>query len=208
MERCSHHWCIRLWSVTISFFPSVHVCPSCDACWPVLGDRSFWVVLISTLFTPFLKRQQHFLGLSDPAPTSAPSEKSRSGISWMVWNYLLLGQHHFICLLNLFFFLFFYSPSYNFIFSRPFFSCTFFFLSWGQFFFHHIFFGLTLDPNFFWELPTSPSNLPTTLPLTNPPTSFTPPTSFSTHLHCQSLKTRENFSSSELWLGFQHFESP
>jgi hypothetical protein len=83
MERCSHHWCIRLWSVTRSFFPSVHVCPSRDACWPMLGDRSFWVALISTLFTPFLKRQQHFLGFSDPAPTSAPSKKSRSGISWM-----------------------------------------------------------------------------------------------------------------------------
>lgn len=80
MERCSHHWCIRLWSVTISFFPSVHVCPSCDACWPMLGDRSFWMVLISTLFTPFLKRQQHFLGLSNSAPTSAPSEKSSSGM--------------------------------------------------------------------------------------------------------------------------------
>jgi hypothetical protein len=61
---------------------------------------------------------------------------------------------------------------------------------------------------FFWELPTSPSNLPTTLPLTYRPTSFMTPASFSTHLHCQSLRTRENFSSSKLWLGFQHFESP
>jgi hypothetical protein len=37
-----------------------------------------------------------FLGLSDPALTSAPSEKSRSGISWMEWNcppgVSLLGQ--------------------------------------------------------------------------------------------------------------------
>jgi hypothetical protein len=158
MERCSHHWCIRLWSVTISFFPSVHVCPSCDACWPMLGDRSFWMVLISTLFTPFLKRQQHFLGLSNSAPTSAPSEKSSSGISWMGWNILRLGQHHFFFLLGLFFLF------YNFFFFFFFFlMVTVFFLS--CFFWSHpwpqIYFGNLLPP-----------------PLTNPPTSF------STHLHC------------------------
>jgi hypothetical protein len=48
---------------------------------------------------------------------------------------------------------------------------------------HHVFFGPTLDPNSFWEPPTSPSNLSTTLPPTNPPTSLTPLTSVSTDLH-------------------------
>jgi hypothetical protein len=149
MERCSHHWCIRLWSVTISFFPSVHVCPSCDACWPMLGDRSFWMVLISTLFTPFLKRQQHFLGLSNSAPTSAPSEKSSSGMK--------------------------HSPTWSASFFFPFlafFSLLhyFFFFLLGTVFFVIMFFLVPpLTPNLFWEPPTSPSHQPTHLLLHSPP---------------------------------------
>jgi hypothetical protein len=46
------------------------------------------------------------IGLSDPAPTSAPSKKSHSGISWMGWNcppgVSLPGQYVFF-LLVLFF---------------------------------------------------------------------------------------------------------
>ncbi len=157
METCSHHWCTRLWSVTITFFPSVHVCPSCDACWPMLGDRSFWVVLISTLFTPFLKRQQHFLGFSDPAPTSAPSKNSRSGISWMRWKHFYFGQHHFNFFSWTFFFSCFFFPILQFFFSsRPFFS-----FPGDIFIFYHVFFGNFLPPPPTYLLPfLSPTDLP------------------------------------------------
>lgn len=171
MERCSHHWCTRLWSVTITFFPSVHVCPSCDACWPMLGDRSFWVVLISTLFTPFLKRQQHFLGFSDPAPTSAPSKNSRSGISWMRWKHFYFGQHHFNFFSWTFFFSCFFFPHLTIFFFFPaffsllhfFFLGTFYFLS--CFFWPHpwpeVFFGNFLPPPPTYLLPfLSPTDLP------------------------------------------------
>ncbi len=185
MGRCSHQWCKRLWSVTITFFPSVHVCPSCDACWPMLGDPSFWVVLISTLFTPFLKRQQHFLGLSNPAPTSAPSKKSHSRISWMdeTISYLV----GIILIFSWTFFFFFSFPSYNFFFFPAFFFFYIFF-SWGQSFFHHDFFGLTPDPNFFGNfLPPPPTYL---LPFFHQPTYLL----HATHLllHSPPLSKLEN----------------
>ncbi len=175
MERCSHHWCIRLWSVTISFFPSVHVCPSCDACWPMLGDHSFWVVLISTLFTPFLKRQQHFLGLSDPVPTSAQSEKSRSRISWMgeTISYLVSIIYFF---LDLFFFLLFFLIL-QFFFSLAFFLFYILFCP-GTVFFSTCFFGLTPNPDFFFGnfLPPPPTYLlPFVSPTHLPPSRHPPP---------------------------------
>jgi hypothetical protein len=54
-------------------------------------------------------------------------------------------------------------------------------------FFYHVFFNPTVDPNFFWEPPTSPT--PTYLPpffLSThlPPSCHPPPSPFTSHLHC------------------------
>ncbi len=104
--------------------------------------------------------------MSDPAPTSAPSKKSRSGISWRdetvpQGSVYLVGS--------------FFSPPSSY---GPFFFLRLFlggeahsFFSWAPFrliFFschpwYHFFFGGT---------PTYPSNLPTTLLPTNPPPSL------------------------------------
>jgi hypothetical protein len=114
----------------------------------------------------FLNRQLTMgtMGLSDEAPTSAPSKKSRSGISWMGWTcppgVSLFGQKFIFFLLAFFFLsdLFFFWGAH----------C---FSSWAHFGF--ILFCTTLTTIFFFGgTPTYPSNLPTTLPPTSPSTSL------------------------------------
>jgi len=110
-------------------------------------------------------------GLSDAAPTSAPSKKSRSGISWMGWNCppgvsLLVSSFYFS--LGLFLLMLFFSLALTF------FSLAFYFLShhpWTQF--------------FFLGTPTYSSNLsnpPTYLPPFHHLTHLPPPTYPTTHL--------------------------
>jgi hypothetical protein len=109
-------------------------------------------------------------GLSDPAPTGAPSKKSCSGISWMGWNCppvdSLLGQYFIFFLLLLFF---------------P--SSVFFF-----------FFGPPMTPSFFfWG--SSYLLQPTYLLIVLTPS---PPFSFWTRFHWQRFCARESWISSEL----------
>jgi hypothetical protein len=101
------------------------------------------------------------LGLSEPAPTSAPSKKSRSGISWMGWScppVPLRGQ-------------FFWSAV--FFFSWDFFFGSSLFFSWAHFGF--FFWAATLTT--IWSrvgnsyLALQPTSLPA-LPTTSPSTSL------------------------------------
>jgi hypothetical protein len=103
------------------------------------------------------------VGLSDPAPTSAPSQKSSSGISWMGWNcppgVSLLGQYFFFSSAPFF-------PSWIFFPSSVFFF-SFLFLFFREQFFYHFFFGKLLP---------TPTHLPPFfLPTHLPPPSYWPP---------------------------------
>ncbi len=108
------------------------------------------------------------LGVSEPARTSAPSKKSRSGISWMGWSCPPVPcRGQFIWSVVYFFllglFLFF---SWDFIFV----SSLFFLL--GSFWFN-FFWAATLTTIFFGGnsyLPLQPTSLPA-LPPTSPPIS-------------------------------------
>jgi hypothetical protein len=66
--------------------------------------ESYWPSWVLEAYRPC---SLHSLGLSDRAPTSAPSKKSRSGIPWMGWNCPSRGQ--FTWSVFLFFFCSFFS---------------------------------------------------------------------------------------------------
>jgi hypothetical protein len=73
----------------------------------------------------------------------------------------------------------------GFFFPSFFFRLTFFLL-W-TIFFYHVFFNPTLDPNFFWEPPTSPTPTylrPFFLSAHLPTSRHPPPSPFTSHLHC------------------------
>jgi hypothetical protein len=132
----------------------------------------------------FLNRQLTMgtMGLSDQAPTSAPSKKSRSGISWMGWTcppgVSLFGQKFF------FFFLAFFFLSNLFFFLGA--HC---FSSWAHFGF--ILFRTTLTTIFFLGelLPTLPTYLPPfLLPAHLPPSFCSPLFCACALLHHQHLK--------------------
>ncbi len=131
-------------------------------------QNSMFMVNSSCLCTTLI-----MVGLSDPAPTSAPSTKSRSGISWMGWNcppgVSLLGQYFFF-LLVLFF------PAR-------------FFLS-GDNFLITFFFSLTPDPKIFLGISYLPTTylLPFFLPTHLPPPSYKP---LPTHLLLDSPTSPE-----------------
>ncbi len=91
--------------------------------------------------------------MSEPAPTSAPSKKSSSGISWMGWNCPPRGQYFFF-------------PS------APFFPLAQF-LFGGTVFLLLFFLAHPWPQVLLWEAPTY-ANPPTVLLLTNPPASYWP----------------------------------
>jgi hypothetical protein len=100
------------------------------------------------------------IGLSDPAPTSAPSKKSHSRISWMGWNcspgVSLPGQYFFF-----FFWSFFFQPNFYSLFlssvffwgGRTVFYSTFFL---GSSYIPPFFLPMHLPPSCCWPLPTPP----------------------------------------------------
>ncbi len=116
----------------------------------------------------FLLRSQ----MSDPAPTIAPSQKSRSGISWMGWNWPQ-GSVYLVSSFFLKHFLW------------PFFSPPLSFFSWAFVFWV----PPSLNPIFFLGTRTYSSNLPsTTQPIYLPPSlpfALTFPQCSSCHHHCK-----------------------
>jgi hypothetical protein len=137
-------------------------------------------------FRPFWMLMYVFCGLSDPAPTSAPSKKSRSAISWMGWNCPPRGQFTWsvIC----FFFWAFFPPDLTFFFYSYFLFSKSLLFSPGPPFDFIFSFSPPLTPILFLGTPTYPPPTylkPFFLPTHQPP-SFCPP------LHSQCLRSMDN----------------
>ncbi len=118
------------------------------------------------------------MGFSDPAPTSAPSKKSRSGISLMGWNcppgVSLPGRWFFS-----------FSPFFSAQFLFPSLIFIFYFFC-GQFLFHFCF-GPPLNQSFFWEALTYTQ--PTYRPSSYQPSSLPHVADPSVPRHLRSLPT-------------------
>ncbi len=126
---------------------------------------TYTILLTKPFFLTCMRKQQpreiivHSHGLSEPAPTSAPSQKSHSGISWVGWNCpprgQLLGQLKQFPLETVFFFIISFL---RFFFKSYFFSNN----PWSQVF-------------FLYPLPMPPTYLPPfLLPTHLPPSSYQP----------------------------------